>query len=85
MTSTQWGHCYLGSKGGGGELLGLWIILFIAKQRGIASKQIVWDSSLIINWANELCTIQSMHICFWLQNARALLMDYPHLSLIHIH
>ena len=42
------------------------------------------ESTLNINWGNDLCTIKSLLLGHWLHSVTSFLLEFPHLSLIHI-
>ena len=50
----------------------------------IGIDHIAGNSRLIIDWANLGCSIHALDLRSWLEDTRALLMEFPQTPLIHI-
>ena len=58
------------------EGLALWALLYVSKEIGLPYLHVFGDSSVIINWANDLSSLTIMSLEAWCINIRKLIVSF---------
>jgi hypothetical protein len=64
--------------------LGLWVSLSLANFWSLNHLHVLGDSKLIIDWINQVCKLNSVHLEGWKQETRKLATNFSNIQFSHI-
>ena len=67
------------------KLLDLWGLLFFVKKRQILGLIVMGVSKVVVDWAMEAHTIQSMDLYHWIGRVMRLLVLFNNISFLHLY
>ena len=67
------------------ELLSLWLLLHLSSSIGVDEIRVFGDSKVIIDWENNACEINILHLSAWLKRTRSLISKFCVISFEHIY
>ena len=67
-----------------GELLALWIILFLARHLNLDDICIYGDSKVFVDWEEKRNNVNILHLSVWMKHTRLLMEKFKNISFFHI-